>query len=166
MTITPRLLTLSLVLLPALVSPLAAASGKHADGHMGGQQATQAASIGEPGKVAQVSRTIELVMRDTMRFEPDHITVKPGETVRFAVRNAGKIPHEFVIGSMDELKEHAAMMRQMPTMQHHDSDAMSLQPGERGELVWHFARAGKVDFACLVPGHMEAGMAGTVTVAR
>lgn len=163
MNITPRLLALSLVLLPALSPSLAAASGKHADAHMGGQQAP---SIGEPGKAAQVSRTIELVMRDTMRFEPDHITVKPGETVRFAVRNAGKIPHEFVIGSMDELKEHAAMMRQMPTMQHHDADAMSLQPGERGELVWHFARAGKVDFACLVPGHMEAGMAGTVTVAR
>ena len=41
---------------------------------------------------------------------------------------------------------------------------MTLDPGKTGELIWQFAKAGTFDFACLQPGHFEAGMMGTVSV--
>ena len=99
-----------------------------------------------------------------MRFTPDQLKFKAGETVRFVVRNDGRIRHEMVIGSVDELKEHAAMMRTNPTMKHADSNMISLAPGEEGEIIWQFGNAGTFDFACLVPGHLEAGMTGKIEV--
>jgi uncharacterized cupredoxin-like copper-binding protein len=111
-----------------------------------------------------VDRTIEVTLDDAMRFTPDNISVKAGETVRFFVRNAGKIPHEMVIGSLDELKAHAEMMRKMPGMEHAEPNMITLKAGQRGGIVWQFDKSGSVDFACLIPGHMEAGMMGKVMV--
>ena len=123
------------------------------------------ASPGKPGDPAKVSRSIEITMDDTMRFTPDTIKVKAGETIRFNITNTGKLPHEWVIGTMEHLKEHAETMRKMPGMAHHrEPNMMNLEPGKSGSIVWEFGTAGTVDFACLVPGHMEAGMAGKVVV--
>lgn len=122
------------------------------------------AGIGRPGDPEKVSRTIELVMDDNMRFAPDRIQVKAGETVRFFIRNTGRLQHEFVLGTAAELKEHAAMMRAMPHMKHAEPNMATLGPGKLGGLVWQFDQAGMVDFACLVPGHFEAGMAGRIKV--
>lgn len=151
---------LSIALL-ATFSSIAMAGGKHTGGHGDGGHESMA---GKPGDSKNVSRTIEVVMDDNMRFTPSKIEVKSGETVRFFVKNAGKVPHEMVIGSMTELKEHAEMMRKMPEMKHDDPNSISLKPGQRGGLVWQFDKAGTVDFACLLPGHMEAGMVGKVVV--
>lgn len=129
-----------------------------ADGH------AHADVNGRPGDAAQVSRVIDMTMDDTMRFTPDRITVKAGETVRFFLKNTGKVPHEFVIGSMDELREHAEMMRRMPEMKHEEPNSITLAPRQIGGVVWQFDRPGTVDFACLVPGHFEAGMVGKVQV--
>lgn len=119
---------------------------------------------GSPGDAANVGRTVEVAMNDNMRFTPDSLTFDAGETVRFMIRNDGKIPHEFVIGSMSELMEHAEMMRSMPAMQHAEANMLTLAPGAEGELVWHFDAPGTVDFACLIPGHLEAGMKGAIAV--
>jgi uncharacterized cupredoxin-like copper-binding protein len=135
--------------------------GHNAHGAGGGMHD---AAAGRPGDPAKVSRTIEVTMHDNMRFTPERIRVKAGETVRFFVRNEGNLPHEFVLGSMEELKEHAAMMRAQPDMKHADPNTVSLGPGKLGGLVWQFDQPGTVDFACLVPGHFEAGMTGTITV--
>lgn len=113
---------------------------------------------------ADVSRTVEIGMDDTMRFTPDSLTVNAGETVRFVIHNNGQIPHEFGIGSMSELLEHAEMMRKMPGMQHTESNMLTLDPGAEGEIIWQFGESGTVDFACLIPGHLEAGMKGVVQV--
>lgn len=99
-----------------------------------------------------------------MRFSPSQISVKEGETIRFFVKNVGKTQHEMVIGTADELKEHAEMMRKMPSMQHAEPNMVTLAPGKRGGVVWQFSKAGQVDFACLIPGHMEAGMKGMISV--
>jgi uncharacterized cupredoxin-like copper-binding protein len=125
---------------------------------------THASMAGKPGDLDKASRTIEVTMNDHMRFIPDQISVKPGETIRFNVKNAGKIPHEMVIGTMDELKEHAEMMRQMPNMKHAEPNMIALAGGQSGTLVWQFGKPGTVDFACLIPGHMEAGMVGQIEV--
>ncbi len=123
-----------------------------------------AKGVGKPGDPKKVSRAIRVVMSDDMKFTPAIIDVKRGETIRFVVSNTGRIKHEMVIGSMAELKEHAAMMRKMPGMAHADPNMVTLAPGESGELVWQFTKAGRFDFACLQPGHFEAGMMGTVLV--
>jgi hypothetical protein len=36
--------------------------------------------------------------------------------------------------------------------------------GQRGELVVNFGQAGTLEIACLIPGHYEAGMRGTLDV--
>lgn len=162
------------VLFLAAFPLLALAAGDHSGGsghgmadmhkEMPGMQQKEASAAGKAGDPAKVSRTVAISMDDTMRFTPDQISVKAGETIRFFVKNGGKLPHEMVIGSIGELKEHAEMMRKMPGMQHAEANQITLKPGQRGGIVWQFDKAGEVDFACLIPGHMEAGMVGKVTV--
>ncbi len=166
--------TLSILILSTL-PVLALAAGSHGAGHemkdgtmMQGHDMSSMnkgdSAVGQPGDAAKVTRTIELVMDDTMRFTPGEFNVKPGETVRFFMKNNGKIPHEMVIGSVAELKEHAAMMQKMSGMKHAEPNMITINPGQKGGLVWQFPQAGVVDFACLVPGHMEAGMLGKIKV--
>ncbi len=122
--------------------------------------------VGEPGNVAQAVRTVEVDMTDNMRFTPGEISVRQGETVRLLVKNSGAVKHELVLGTPEELKEHYAMMLKMPGMEHADDNMVSVAPGKTGEVVWRFTQAGKVDFACLQPGHYDAGMKGLVNVGQ
>jgi uncharacterized cupredoxin-like copper-binding protein len=124
------------------------------------------AALGQPGDATKVSRAIEVEMSDSMRFNPAAITVQRGETIRFIARNTGRVNHEMVLGTKQELKEHAALMRKFPDMQHADPNQVSVKPGETGELIWRFTKAGTFDFACLQPGHFEAGMVGKIAVRR
>jgi len=160
------------ILLLSTAPVLAFAAGNHVGHDMGAMHGNMAgmhqgehnSAAGQAGDSAKVSRTIEVTMDDTMRFSPSQISVKASETIRFFVKNVGKTQHEMVIGTADELKEHAEMMRKMPGMQHAEPNMVTLAPGKRGGIVWQFSKAGKVDFACLIPGHMEAGMKGMISV--
>lgn len=155
------LYSLGLGALSALVmSSTALAAGAHAGGHGHDDEA-----IGKPGVAARANRTVTVDMTDAMRFSPASINVKRNETVRFIVKNSGKIKHEFVLGTEQELKEHYEQMKKFPEMEHADPNMVTVAPGKTGEVVWQFTRAGKVDFACLQPGHYEAGMKGYVKVA-
>jgi uncharacterized cupredoxin-like copper-binding protein len=122
-------------------------------------------AIGVPGKAAKVGRTVNVDMTDTMRFIPASISAKQGETIRFIVKNSGKLKHEFVLGTEKELKEHYEQMKKFPEMEHSDPNMVTLAAGKSGEVIWQFTKAGKVDFACLQPGHYDAGMKGIVDVA-
>jgi uncharacterized cupredoxin-like copper-binding protein len=119
---------------------------------------------GMAGDPAKASRTVAVEMNDNMRFTPGQVSVKAGETVRFFVVNKGKVPHEMVIGTAEEIAEHAEMMKKMPGMVHQEANQITLAPGQRGGIVWQFAKAGTVTYACLAPGHKEAGMVGTIEV--
>lgn len=121
-------------------------------------------AIGQPGESAHISRTITVEMNDKMRFIPANVAVKRGETVKFVVNNNGRLKHEMVLGSVVELKEHAELMRKFPAMVHADPNQVAVEPGKTGELIWQFTKAGKIDFACLQPGHFEAGMKGRIAV--
>ncbi|MCX7185414.1 MAG: cupredoxin family protein [Nitrosospira sp.] len=123
------------------------------------EESAAAGQLGDPGKV---SRTIEIIMVDN-RFKPDEIEVKQGETVKFVLRNTGKKKHEMMIGSMAQLDKHAKMLKQYPDMEHSDSSMVSVDPGKSGELVWQFAEAGTVNFACPLPGHYK-GMHGRIII--
>jgi uncharacterized cupredoxin-like copper-binding protein len=119
---------------------------------------------GIAGDAKAAKRSIEIGMSDSMRFTPNRIEVRQGETVRFVVRNTGKVMHEFVIGTQKELEEHAALMVKFPTMEHDEPYMAHVPPGKSGEIVWTFNRAGEFDFACLIAGHFSAGMVGRIKV--
>ena len=121
---------------------------------------------GIAGDSKAVTRTIKHRMHDTMRFTPDKVEVKLGETVKFIVKNDGKQMHEFVIGTKKELDEHAALMLKFPDMEHDEPYMAHVAPGKTGEIVWKFNRAGEFDFACLIPGHYQAGMVGKIKVIK
>jgi uncharacterized cupredoxin-like copper-binding protein len=137
---------------------------QHAAPHKHDPAKVEATDFGQEGDPAQARRTIRVEMSDAMRFTPAHVTVQRGETVRFVVHNGGKVLHEMVLGTADALKQHAELMKRFPEMEHADANMTHVLPGARGEIVWQFTKAGEFQFACLQPGHFEAGMVGTVTV--
>ena len=103
-------------------------------------------------------------MRDAMRFSPERISVALGETVRFTVRNTGKVMHEFVIGTRQENQVHAELMKKFPNMEHDEPYMAHVPPGKTSQIVWTFNRPGTFEFACLMAGHYQAGMIGTIVV--
>ena len=115
----------------------------------------------DPGKARH---TIKVDMADDMRFMPSELTVKRGDTVRFVVKNSGKIMHEMVLGTMKELKEHAELMKKMPDMEHDEPHMVHVEPGRTEVMGWQFNKVGEFYYGCLVPGHFEAGMIGKVIV--
>jgi uncharacterized cupredoxin-like copper-binding protein len=121
-------------------------------------------AFGREGDPKKVSRTVNVDMNDQMRFKPAELTVKQGETIRFRVKNSGKVMHEMVIGTMDELKKHAEMMQKHPGMEHDEPYMAHVGPGKAGTMVWQFTKDGEFYYGCLVPGHFEAGMIGKVKV--
>ena len=138
---------------------------KAADGHAHEHGHGDADAIGMAGTAAKVTRTVTVDMTDAMRFTPASISAKQGETIRFTVKNSGKVKHEFVLGTEKELKEHYELMKKFPEMEHSDPQMVTVAPGKTGEVIWQFTKAGKIDFACLQPGHYDAGMKGAVNVA-
>lgn len=123
-------------------------------------------AFGRQGHPKKITRTVTIDMTDAMRFLPDAITVKQGETIRFIVANKGQMLHEMVIGTLDELKAHGEMMKKHPTMEHDEPYMAHVNPGGKETLVWQFTEAGEFYFACLIPGHFEAGMMGKIIVTR
>ncbi len=124
-------------------------------------------SAGEPGSPKRKSRTIEVTMMEgdgQMLFKPNRIEVKRGEQIRFVLKNAGELKHEFVLATPPENKAHAIEMQKNPDMEHDDPNAKDVESKKQGELLWRFTKRGEFEFACLIPGHYEAGMRGKVIV--
>lgn len=119
---------------------------------------------GIAGSRSDARRTVTVDMDDRMRFTPDRVEVAAGETVRFVIRNRGKLLHELVIGTPAALAEHAQMMKKFPGMEHDEPWIAHVPGGGRGEIVWTFNRPGRFQFACLIAGHFDAGMVGTFDV--
>jgi uncharacterized cupredoxin-like copper-binding protein len=119
---------------------------------------------GIAGEAKLARRSITVSMLDTMRFSPASIAVKQGETIRFIIKNTGQVMHEFVIGTKKENDEHAALMLKFPNMEHDEPYMAHVPPGKTGEIVWTFNKPGEFDFACLIAGHYQAGMRGTIKV--
>jgi len=109
-------------------------------------------------------RTMRIEMADTMRFTPAEVRVKRGEVVRFVVANKGKVMHEMVLGTMDELKKHAELMKKHPGMEHDEPHMAHVAPAKTAEMGWRFSKAGTFYYGCLLPGHFEAGMIGKIVV--
>lgn len=127
----------------------------HYDGH--------AAALGEPGDAKAVTRTME-VQGHEMKFVPATLAIRRGETVRFVFKNTGELKHEMMIGTQKELNDHAALMEKHPDMEHDDPNGTTAEPGKSNEFVWKFTKTGQFHFGCLLPGHYQQGMKGTIIV--
>jgi uncharacterized cupredoxin-like copper-binding protein len=121
-------------------------------------------AFGRTGDPSRVVRTIQIGGTDKMKYTPNAIEVTQGDTIRFVVANKGKIFHETVLGTLDELREHAEWMKKNPGMEHEEPYMTHIGPGESGEIIWQFSNAGEFYFACLIPGHFENGMMGKIVV--
>ena len=154
---------LTITLLSALATGAAWAHGdpKKAATH---KISTEEKTFGREGDPKKATRTVHVDMSDKMRFTPEELTVTRGDTVRFVVKNSGKIMHEMVLGTMQELKEHAVLMRKHPGMEHDEPYMAHVKPGATQQMTWQFTKAGEFHFGCLMPGHFEAGMIGKVIV--
>jgi uncharacterized cupredoxin-like copper-binding protein len=140
---------------------LAFAHGEHDHG------SHAAAAYGAPGDPAKPAREIVIVMQEAdgrMLFAPSMVTVRRGEQIRFRLKNEGLLDHEFLLGTAAEIEEHADLMKAMPDMTHEDPNAKRVATKASGDLVWHFTTPGEFEFACLIPGHREAGMTGKIVV--
>jgi uncharacterized cupredoxin-like copper-binding protein len=158
--------TLSLAAIVGVIGlvPLAAPAALADPGHK--HRNFVAGAPGDPKKPAKV---IKIVMREEdgdkrMLFEPNRLEVKRGEQVRFVLDNAGIYAHEFMLDSLANNAKHAIEMKKNPDMEHDDPNGKRVSVAQTGEMVWRFTKAGTFEFACLIPGHYEADMKGTVVV--
>jgi uncharacterized cupredoxin-like copper-binding protein len=124
-------------------------------------------SAGAPGDPKKPARTVKISMLEEgkkMLFEPAVVEVRRGEQIRFVITNNGTWDHEFMLATRADNRKHAAVMKKFPDMEHDDPNARRLAPFNNGELVWRFTKRGEFEYACLIPGHLEAGMHGKVIV--
>ena len=141
-----------------------ASAGPGAKGH---SHSHETFSAGEPGDPKKPARVVQVTMREgdgKMMFLPDRVEVKRGEQIRFMIRNSGLLAHEFILATTDENLKHAEQMKKNPEMEHDDPNGKSVEPGKNSEIVWKFTKLGTFEFGCLIPGHREAGMTGTIVV--
>lgn len=166
MTMTiPRLGGIVLLGMALTSTPAWAGAGPAGHSHHHGHGASF--SAGKPGDPRKPARVIEVRMAEgdgKMLFAPDRLEIRKGEQVRFVLRNDGALEHEFVLASTADNLAHAEAMKKAPEMEHDEPNAKRLAPGKTGEIVWRFTRAGRFEYGCLIPGHREAGMTGTVVV--
>jgi uncharacterized cupredoxin-like copper-binding protein len=124
-------------------------------------------SAGEPGDPRKAFRVVEVTMQEnqgTMSYQPSEVNVKRGEQIKFVIANAGLLAHEFILANSADNLKHAALMKKYPDMDHDDPNGKTVRPGAKAEILWRFTKTGTFEFSCLIPGHREAGMIGTVTV--
>ncbi len=163
-----------------LFSAGAQAAGNHGGGH------GHTASIGEQGKAFEVTRIIEIEMTDN-RFALEQISVESGQTIRFVLKNTGEFVHEFNIGTAAMHAKHQTEMAVMfdhgvlevdkinydkmkmdmgrgRTMDHGDPNSVLLEPEKSAEIVWKFNSDTRLEFACNIPGHYDAGMMGEIRI--
>jgi uncharacterized cupredoxin-like copper-binding protein len=109
-------------------------------------------------------RTVVMTMRHS-RFEPTVVRVAPGERVRFVLRNADPIDHEFILGDQAVQRRH-----EQGRERHHHGEVpgeRSVAAGQEAATTYAFpaASAGQaLEFACHLPGHYAYGMHGTVQI--
>ena len=145
-------------------SALPATAGSEPAGH---SHEMEGFSAGEPGDPKELSRIIQVTMEERdgkMLYVPAQVEIRKGETIKFVIYNNGELDHEFVLATTEENLKHAEAMEMNPEMEHDDPNATRVAPRQTSEIIWKFTKPGQFEFACLIPGHRDAGMFGTVDV--
>jgi len=127
----------------------------------------QAYTAGEPGDATKPARIVQVTMTEAdgkMLFIPNNIEIKKDEQVKFVLRNNGELDYEFILATTAENLKHAESMKKNPDMEHDDPNGKRLAPKKTDQIVWRFTQVGEFEYSCLIPGHREAGMIGTIVV--
>lgn len=103
--------------------------------------------VAEPSSARQPP-TFELDAADVF-FAPADLTIPANEDVRLIVVNTGRIPHSFTIGPSNDGRAPDPGV------------SIDIAPGEREEMTVNVP-PGQYPFWCLVPGHKQAGMVGSL----
>ncbi len=159
-----RLIIFAAFIVLSVASSLPSEAGSRPGGH---RHHTTGFSSGEPGDAKKPSRVIQVTMQENdgkMLFAPDRIEIRKGKQIKFVLYNSGELDHEFVLATTQENLKHAEAMKKNPDMEHDDPNAKRVAPKQTSEIVWKFTKLGEFEFACLIPGHRDAGMFGTVEV--
>jgi uncharacterized cupredoxin-like copper-binding protein len=144
---------------------LASGAADAAPGAPGHSHATFSAGV--PGDPKKPARVVVITMKEgdgTMSFAPAKLEIKRGEQIRFVLENVGELDHEFVLATTEENVKHAEEMKKNPDMEHDDPNSKRVKPKMKGEIIWRFTKRGRFEYNCLIPGHREAGMIGTIVV--
>ena len=94
-----KLTTSVIAMLVCSASTLALAHADEEHAKKAGPVKKEQKEWGIGGDAKAVKQTITLSMSDTMRFTPDKIDVKQGDTVKIMLKNTGTQMHELVIGT-------------------------------------------------------------------
>jgi uncharacterized cupredoxin-like copper-binding protein len=151
----------------SIVGTALAAAPAYAGEGPAGHHHDDSFSAGEPGNAKKPARVVQVTMSEAdgkMLFTPAKVEVKKGEQVKFILRNNGELEHEFILATTADNLKHAEAMKKNPDMEHDDPNGKRLAPKKTNEMVWKFTKKGEFEYSCLIPGHREAGMTGTVVV--
>ena len=74
--------------------------------------ASSTKSIGEKGDPNNIDRVINIKMYDNY-YEPNLITIKKGETIKFIITNLGEMVHEYNIGTKEMHIKHQPEMQKL-----------------------------------------------------
>ena len=124
-------------------------------------------NAGAPGDPKKPFRVIEMFAKETdkgMAYEPATIVVQQGEQIKFVIKNTGELAHEFMLETFEANAKHAIAMQKNPEMEHDDPNGKRVETKKQADLIWKFTKLGTFEYACLIPGHYEAGMKGVVEV--
>lgn len=124
-------------------------------------------AAGEPGDPKKPNRVMTIEMREgagQMSYSPDKIVISAGDQIRFVLKNLGELDHEFLLDSLENNAKHRVEMEKNPEMEHDEPNGARVKSKKSTEILWRFTKKGTFEFACLIPGHYEAGMKGVVIV--
>jgi uncharacterized cupredoxin-like copper-binding protein len=131
-----------------------------------------APAIASPG-TPSTPRPVTVIMRDYL-FDPRPIALVRGETVRFAIFDAGLLPHEFTLGDSDvQAAWDAADASATPPAPFTTSPPASaprgtgglhvvLSPGGQATVDFTVPLSGDVQLLCHLPDHIRLGMIGQI----
>ena len=94
---------------------------------------------------------VDVVMQD-MRFTPNRIDVRVGQTLEIHLMNLGPQRHDLVFPALE-----------MPGLRAQEA---VVEPGATAVMWITFDTPGSYPFMCDLPGHAAAGMTGAVFVSR
>ena len=121
--------------------------------------------VGMSAEGAKPNKVVYVILSDDIKITfKQEVKIEPNDVVQFVVMNAGKIDHEFKIGSENEQFDHRKMMKNMSHSHHDSENSITVTPGKEKQIIWHFHGENKVEFACNIVGHAESGMVKKITL--
>lgn len=120
----------------------------------------------DAGDSADSDSTLTIIANDELRFDPDKIELEAGQEIELTFDNVGSVQHSLAVLNADSELDH--VLTETDEEHLHDELHFDIHAQDGGSSVTETFTApsepGSYVFACLVPGHAEAGMVGTLVV--